>query len=308
MLPSLAVCFAYMKLEDAYKLFVTYGRAERLYAPETIEKLREAFISWIQPTFRGWEVERITRLDVLSFRAALVDRGLSPARQYNLVMVLRLFLKFCRAVLKLSSLDPSEVTLPRREEPKVEFLTNDEVRRVLDAVPVTTQTGLRLRVLIEVLIATGLRISEALSLDRAPFEKGARELEIVGKGKRERVIFFSDRSLLWIRKYLSLRSDSCPALFITTTEPPRRLSRNDVSRFFVELRERAGIEKKLTPHLLRHTFCTNLLHNGVDITFIRDLAGHRDIKTTAKYYLGVDRDSLRKVVRSYLDYGFRDAA
>lgn len=179
---------------------------------------------------------------------------------------------------------------------------------MLEQISISTFTGLRLRVLVEVLLASGLRISEALALDRKPFDQGVRELEIVGKGKHQRTVFFNDRALLWIRKMLALRGDTCPALFVTSTEPPRRLARNDVSRFFVQLSERVGSGKRITPHVLRHTFCTNLLHNGADITFIRDLAGHRDIKTTARYYLGVDRASLRRTVDDYLDYGFRAAA
>jgi site-specific recombinase XerD len=270
--------------------------------------MREVFTSWLQPTFREREIESVTRFDVMQLRNLLLDRKLSPSRQYNVLMVLRLFLKFCRNVLQLDCLSPAEVPLPRRPTPQVAFLTNEELAQLLAAIPVSTFTGLRLRVLIETLMATGLRISEALALDRSPFDRGVRELEIIGKGGKARSIFLTDRAILWARKLLQLRNDNCPALFITSTEPPRRWERNDVSQFFVALREKAGIEKPVTPHLLRHTFCTNLLHNGADITFIRDLAGHADIRTTARYYLGVDKKALRRTVDRYLNYDLADAA
>ncbi len=285
-----------------------HGRAERGYAAETLAKFREVFTSWIQPSFREREVESIGRSDVLILRNALLDARLSPNRQYNVLMLLRLFLKFCRDVLKLECLSPADVVLPRRVAPRVQFLTNAEVHQLLAVIPVTSFTGLRLRVLVEVLISTGLRISEALALDRAAFERGIKELEIVGKGGKRRTVFFTDRCTLWARKLLAIRADSCPALFVTSTEPPRRWERNDVSRFFLELRQRTGIEKPITPHLLRHTFCTNLLHNGADVTFIRDLAGHADIRTTARYYLGVDKKVLRRVVEKHLDYQLADEA
>lgn len=297
-----------MTLEEAYTSYQLYAKAERQYAAETLIKIRDAFTSWIQPTFRGRAVEELNRFDVLLFRNSLIEAKLSTARQYNLLMILRLFLKFCRDVLKLACVEPAEVPLPRRDAPQVQFLTREEVQSVIDAAPVSTFTGLRLRVLLEVLLSTGLRISEALALDRKPFALGQKEVEVVGKGKKVRTVFFTDRSILWARKLLALRSDSHPALFTTATEPPRRWQRNDVSRFFTELRQRAGIEKPLTPHMLRHTYCTNLLHNGADITFIRDLAGHSDIRTTARYYLGVDHKALRKTVDQYLDYGLREAA
>jgi integrase/recombinase XerD len=170
----------------------------------------------------------------------------------------------------------------------VYYLTNDEVQRLIGVINVNTFTGLRMRVLIEVSLGTGLRISEALSLDRQPVELGQSEVQIVGKGGKPRTVFFPDSTLQWIRKFLYYRSDDFPALFITTGIP-RRWDRNDLSKFFKELRLNAGIDKPLSPHILRHTYCTNLLHNGADITFIKELAGHQDIQTTAKYYLGVDR-------------------
>jgi len=104
--------------------------------------------------------------------------------------------------------------------------------------------------------------------------------------------------------YLNKRTDNNPALFVTTGLDPGRLAREDISRFFIELRRKAGINKKVTPHILRHTYCTTLLNNGADITFIKELVGHEDIQTTAKYYLGVSKEQLRKVVDKYLDYGF----
>jgi site-specific recombinase XerD len=88
-----------------------------------------------------------------------------------------------------------------------------------------------------------------------------------------------------------------------TTGIPRRWDRNDLSKYFKVLKWKAGIEKPLTPHILRHTYCTNLRDNGTDITLIKELAGHQDIQTTARYYLGVNKQSLRDAVRLNLRYG-----
>jgi site-specific recombinase XerD len=100
---------------------------------------------------------------------------------------------------------------------------------------------------------------------------------------------------------LEKRDDDHPAVFVTTGIP-RRWQRYDISKYFIDLRRKAQIAKPLTPHLLRHTFCSNLLHHGADITFIKELAGHSDIQTTARYYLGVDRAALKRVVKNCLDY------
>ncbi len=290
-----------MIVSVAYNSFLAYGRAERNYAQETLTKHNDCFKSWILPHFGEKPVADIHRTDILAFRDAMVNRGIGINRQYSVLMTLKLFLKFCRSVLKLEGLDPAEIRLPARPRPHVQYLTNEEIQRVLSVIPVHTITGLRLRTLIVLLLNTGLRISEALALDRTPFELGQQEIEVIGKGGRPRTVFLNDRCLAAVKQYLSRRDDDYPALFVTTGVA-RRLARDDMSKYFAELRIRAQIDKRLTPHLLRHTYCTNLLHHGADITFIKELAGHRDIQTTAKYYLGVDKRALRRVVDNCINY------
>jgi site-specific recombinase XerD len=290
-----------MTVQEAYPLFMAHGRAERQYAKQTLWKHKECFQSWLLPHLGLHPVAEVSRIDILAFRGKMTDAKLSANRQYSILMTLKLFLKFCQKGLRLNGLDPNEIRLPKRPKPYVQYLTNEEVEQVRQSIPVTTFTGLRLRVLVEVLLTTGLRTSEALALDRGPFEEGKTELEIVGKGGKPRKVFFSAPTITWIKKFLYYRCDDYPAVFITTGIP-RRLDRSDISKFFKALKLRAGIGKPLAPHILRHTYCTNLLRNGADITYIKELAGHSDIQTTAKYYLGIDEDALRNVVNKYLNY------
>lgn len=292
-----------MKINESYNSFMTYGRGERNYARETLIKLRDCFQSWILPVLGEIEVEHMTRMDVVKLRTAMVDRGVGVNRQYSVLMTLKLFCKFCRQVLKLSCLDPDrEIQLPQRPKPYVHYLTNDEVERLRSCFEVHKFAGLRMRTLVEVLLTTGLRISEALSLDRTAFEMGSTEVEVTGKGRKTRTVFFPEATLQWIKRFLHFRADDFPALFVTTGIA-RRWDRNDLSKYFKELKWRAGIDKPLTPHILRHTYCTNLRDNGADITLIKELVGHQDIQTTAKYYLGVSKQTLREAVRKHLNYG-----
>lgn len=291
-----------MTVREAYPLFISYGRAERNYAAETLTKHRDCFSVWILPNLGDVELAVMSRLDVLALRSRMADKGVGIDRHYGVLTTLKVFLKFCREVLKVDCLDPdSEVRLPQRPKPHVHFLSNAEVERLQDAININTFTGLRMRILVEVLLTTGLRISEALSLDRQPFEAGEDEIEITGKGGKRRTVFFPSGTLQWVKKLLYRRVDDHPAVFVTTGIP-RRLDRSDMSKYFAVLKQRAGIVKPLTPHILRHTYCTNLLQNGADITYIKELAGHADIQTTAKYYLGVDRKALRSVVARCLNY------
>jgi integrase/recombinase XerD len=291
-----------MTIREAHNLFLSYGRGERNYAPETMIKLRDCFNAWILPALGDLAVADLSRMDVVGLRNAMLDRGVGISRQYSVLMALKTFLKFCRQVLRLTCLDPDrEIRLPVRPKPFVHYLTNEEVSRLRNAIETHTFVGLRMRMLVEVLLTTGLRISEALSLDRSPFELGQTEVAIIGKGRKPRTIYFPEATVDWIKRFLRFRSDDCPAVFVTTGLP-RRWDRNDLSKYFKQLKLKAAIEKPLTPHILRHTYCTNLRDNGTDITLIKELAGHQDIQTTAKYYLGVSKQALRDAIRNNLNY------
>lgn len=291
-----------MKINEAHHLFLTYGRGERNYARETLVKRKDCFRAWILPILGEIDIDHLTRLDITKLRTAMQDRKLGIYRQYDVIMTLKVFCKFCREVLKTECVDPDkEIPLPKRPRPFVVFLTNAEVERVRNALDVHKFNGLRLRTLIEVLLTTGVRVSEALALDRGLFEAGATEVDIVGKGGKHRTIFFPHATVQWIRRFLHFRDDDFPAVFITTGIP-RRWDRNDLSKYFKELKWKARIDKKFTPHILRHTYCTNLRDNGTDISLIKELAGHQDIQTTAKYYLGISKQSLRDAVDNNLRY------
>jgi site-specific recombinase XerD len=270
-----------MAIKESYPLFLAHGRAERHYAQQTLGKVRDCFHAWIIPWLGDKELETLSRADVIEFRSEMMDAKLGVNRQYQILMMVKLLLKFARQVLKINCLDPNtEIRLPPKPKPHVVYLNNEEVARLVAVIKTNTFTGLRMRTLIEVLLGTGLRISETFGLDRAPFEMGQSQVEIIGKGKKPRAVFFPENTLHWIKQFLYYRSDNCPALFVTTGVP-RRWDRNDLSKFFKVLKRDARIDKPVTPHILRHTYCTNLLHNGADITLIKELAGHSDIQTTA---------------------------
>jgi integrase/recombinase XerD len=297
-----------LRVFEVADAFLIYGRVEKQYSVETQHKMREAFHSWLLRYFGNCEITSIKPMHVLAFRQAMSARNLSVSRQYSLLMVLKLFLKFCRITLEINCLDPATITLPRRKAPKVEYLTNAEIQAIRRSIDTFRSSGARLRALFETLLSTGMRISEVLSLNRDSIDFERKEAVIVGKGGKTRNVFFSEDALRWIRRYLGRRQDSDPALFVTYGENPNRLSRGDIPRFLKAAGKLAGLNKRVTPHLLRHTFCTNLRNNGADISLIRELAGHQDIQTTVRYYLGTDKQVLKDAVAKYLNYSAPEPA
>jgi integrase/recombinase XerD len=291
-----------VKVEEVYEQFVRQRALERSYSDESLTKLRNVFHRWILPKIDTFQVEELTLDRLLRIQESLRERGLSTATETTIMAFVRAFLRFVKEKLHIESVPPNAIALPKRLTRAPEFLTNEEVGRLRVAIEPRGMAGFRLRALVELLLATGLRLGEALSLDRAPFESFERQVQIQGKGGKERCMLLTEECHFWVRQYLTVRCDRHPALFVTISQPPERWAKMDVSRFFIRLRIKAKISKHLTPHLLRHTFCSNLRNHGADISVIKELAGHSDIDTTIRYYLGKDNVALMGALKKHLNY------
>jgi integrase/recombinase XerD len=162
--------------------------------------------------------------------------------------------------------------------------------------------SLRFRALVEVLLGPGARISEVLSLDRRDVASDSREVKIVGKGRKQRVLFFTDRAMEWLGRYLGRRRDDEQPIFVTQGNAPRRLSYDAVKAVFPRFARLAGLQKKVTAHVLRHTVATTLLFNGCPIGHIKELLGHERLDTTCRYYLGLDVRAAGEAHRKFLRY------
>lgn len=287
--------------------FLLYAEADLHFARESLQKY-ESCLRQIERGLGGRRLEEIEREDLYRIKARFVREKLSDTWLATSLLILRRYLTYLRDVEGRTALDPGLITLPKRRQREVIYLTGDEVDRLVGAIKLrnldgsTSHSGLRLRALVEVLLGSGLRISEALALNRVQLEGAGRETKIVGKGGRERTVFFTARSLQWAGAYVALRQDSEPALFADLSGR-RRMKRADIWRYFERLRVSAGIEKKLTPHILRHTAATQLLFNGCPIGHIKEILGHARLETTCRYYLGVDHRAAKAAHERFLRYG-----
>lgn len=136
-------------------------------------------------------------------------------------------LTFSRKVLKLDCMNPAEIKLPPEPESNVEYATDAEVERIRAELNAHRFTDRRTPALIELILGTGVRVGEALRMDREPFDNGATEIDIIGKGNKRRKVFFPDWCREQINAYLSARTDNHSALFITSGDPPQRWARED---------------------------------------------------------------------------------
>ncbi len=280
--------------------FLEYARYELNFSPQTCIKYGDSLKMFVR-LIGDKSVESLEVQDFVRLKRIMMDRGRSEARIASIVFAVRSFLNYCRDFLRLQTLEPKQIRPPKRFKREVIYLNKEEIERFTSCIDTRLWNGLRFRTLVEVLLGTGMRISEALSLDRKSINWETKEAKIIGKGNKERRIFFTERSLEWVQKLLESRYDEHEAIFITR-KPVGRLCREDIWRFFDYHRKKSNIDKKLTPHILRHTVATNLLFNGCPIVHVKEILGHEKLDTTCKYYLGVDKEKAKKAHAQYLDF------
>ncbi len=294
-------------IEALLPAFLIHIQVEHHFAKESIIKYRDC-MRQVARILGSRPLTAVGKADLLALKANLMERGLSVNRQISILLVLKRFLVYAGEELGLPVFAPTQVGIPRRPRREVGYLTAEEVGRFVGSIRLYTGDGhtylpgLRFRALVECLLGSAMRISEVLALDRAQVDFTNAEAKIVGKGSKERVVFFTKRALFWIGQYLSSRADQNPALF-ATADGERRLKRPDIWRPFAKYRRLAAIQKRVTPHLLRHTAATQLLFNGCPVGHIKEILGHDRLETTCRYYLGLDRRAAKAAHGKYLEYG-----
>lgn len=299
-------CRSAPRLSAVLPAFLQYARVELQFSAQSLVKYQDC-ARQIERILGDRPVDSYNKDDVLALKAALLSRDLSVSRQVSILSTLKRILGYCQDNL-IAVLDPACIMIPRRPRREVAYLTVQEVERFVAAIPLTTLkdkphiAGLRFRALVEVLLGTAMRIGEVLSLDRDQIDFGTREARIIGKGNKQRTVFFTARALYWLGRYLETRTDTTAAVFVIE-DGTARLNRPDIWRPFARYRVRAGINKRVTPHLLRHTVATQLLFNGCSVGHIKEILGHERLETTCRYYLGLDHRAAKSAHEKYLVYG-----
>jgi integrase/recombinase XerD len=289
-------------VSDLIPGFLEYLRVEEQRSPGTLLRYRSHLAGFIAAA-GDCRVGAINDDKLSLYKRRLMDRGLSVVTIAAILSGLRSFLRYVTAICGWPTYDPERVRRPRLPRREVEYLTKPEVQRFVEAIPLGSLPGLRDRALAEALCATGMRISEALALNRSDIDWEAKEARIIGKGNKQRRVYFTGRALDWLVRYLAYRHDENPALFTAQGLEPRRLRAAGIWKQFRRHAVRAGLTKRVYPHMLRHTMATTLLANGCPIGHIQNLLGHEHLTTTCRYYLGLISDAEAKAAHGkYLAY------
>lgn len=219
-----------------------------------------------------------------------VDTLKRKTQNYYLI-ALRAFLKYLRK-RNIPSLNPERIELAKVPERSLDLISPTELDRLMKAPDLSKTQGLRDKAILELLFSTGLRVSELCSLSTDDVDLSRDEFSVRGKGDKVRVVFLSDTARNAIRAYLKARKDMDDAMFVQygknvkdvkTKNKDLRLTPRSVQRIIKRYAVMAGITRKVTPHVIRHSFATDLLSNGADLRSVQALLGHANIATTQVY-------------------------
>lgn len=249
------------------------------------------------------KADRIRKKDIVNWTIILSQR-VSKDYVITCLWAIRSFLKFLNEEIKIRTYNFGHFKIPKRtKKERVEALKNEEVKKLLSCLDTNNIHDLRLRALIELILNTGLRPSEALSLSRKDVENLPDSIVIIGKGNKPRKIFLNERVKYWLKKYLEARKDNHPALFVTHCRSNRWSLRRAEEAFHNLVKKVINdTSRKITLHTLRHTFGTNLLRHGCPVDYIAKLMGHSNLETTRIYYLAVLEEDAERAYRTYLNY------
>lgn len=279
-----------MKIKDAFEGYLAYRR-----------KLGRKAITLANDTnmLYGSFMHSIADRDLLSLKmtdiADLMEAGkehgtYGPQRS---VSTLRKFLQYCEEAGIETPFDWRDVEVPHVPKKMNEYLTQEELVTVMESFDVTRLHGLRTRALCEVLLATGLRISEALSLNRNDINWTAKEARVINaKNGDQETVLFTDRALLWLRRYLDARTDKQPYLF---TAGIGRMPPVTARCYLREHTKKLGIKKHIKNHIFRKSFVTHLIERGADLAMVSSLARHRDARTTLRFYAAVNKERSKDI-------------
>ena len=276
-------------MSESIDTYLGYLRDVRRMSPNTVSSYARdlaALANYADKHRRS--IESLDRRDLEAFARALMTGGLAPRSVARAIACVRGLYKFLLVEKRIAA-DPAEdLRAPRAWPALPKYLDLDEVDRLLAQPDTSTPRGIRDKALIELLYATGLRVTELLSLKAADINLAAGYLTCIGKGDKERIVPLGESAADWVRRYIAearpalLKKQKCTWLFVNA-RGGTQLSRVGFWKVLKEYGIKAGVSRDLSPHVLRHSFATHILDRGADLRAIQMMLGHADLSTTQIY-------------------------
>lgn len=286
--------------------YLMYLKIEKGLADNSIKSYERDLLSYIdfleKERILSWE--KINRYDIVLFLKTLKEEGKSENSIVRMSSSLRQYHQFLRQENILKE-DPMQyVDTPKKVNNLPRVLSMEEIEKILEAPDVNKEIGLRDRAILEVMYATGLRITELVSLTMDELHLNMGFIQTIGKGNKERILPIGQEATKWMIDYLKYSRpifekrarDTTSIVFLNARG--KGLTRQGVWKNLKKIVKQTGIKQNVTPHMLRHSFATHLLENGADLRVVQELLGHSDISTT-QIYTHITKARMKKVYDQY---------
>ena len=287
-------------MKSLVKEFINYLAVERGLADNTLDSYNRD-LKQFQEFLSNEKVENIqkaTRNIVMSYLMFLQKRGRATATVSRHLAALKSFYHFLLREKYIEKDPTANLESPKLEKKLPRILSVNEVEKLLSQPKGNEPTGLRDKAMLELLYASGIRVSELISLDMNHINLDMGYIRCFGKGSKERIVPVGSFARKCVNEYLQkgraklIKSRAEKALFVN--QHGRRLTRQGFWKIIKKYATKAGISKEITPHTLRHSFATHLLENGADLRSVQEMLGHADI-TTTQIYTHLTKGRLREV-------------
>ncbi|ASV73342.1 Tyrosine recombinase XerC [Thermogutta terrifontis] len=280
-------------MQSAIGQFLRYLAVEKNASANTIKSYREdltALVEYLTDAYGGRcpSPDQVTTLDLRGYVAAMHEAGYAPGTIARRLASLRSFFRFGMRQGWVKENPAKPLRNPRKPRNLPHVLSTEDVQKLLEAPPASSPMGLRDRAILETLYSAGLRISELVGLNDSDVDLAAEIVRVRGKGRRERLAPLGSFAVRAIRRWLavrklhpSLRDQPDRPLFVNRFG--QRLTTRSVARMLEKYLRQTGLDRRTTPHTLRHSFATHLLNAGADIRSVQELLGHKSLVTTQIY-------------------------
>nr|WP_244359234.1 site-specific tyrosine recombinase XerD [Dolosigranulum pigrum] len=292
--------------QEALAEYIIYLKIERGLSANTVTSYKrdiEKYLTFLTEK-KITQLDEVSRFEILDFLQTLRQSGAADNSIIRMVSSLRKFHQYLKRESIVSD-DPMQlIDTPKKASTLPKAISPQAVEQLLEAPDTTTPLGVRDRTILELMYATGLRISELVNLKLSDMHLTMGFIQTMGKGEKERIIPLGEIASQWLNHYLDgarvyLQDQSAETSeYVFLNSRGKGLSRQGVWKKVKQLALEAGIDQNVTPHTLRHSFATHLLENGADLRMVQELLGHADISTT-QIYTHITKTRLKQVYSDY---------
>lgn len=292
--------------QEALAEYIIYLKIERGLSANTVTSYKrdiEKYLTFLTEK-KITQLDEVSRFEILDFLQTLRQSGAADNSIIRMVSSLRKFHQYLKRESIVSD-DPMQlIDTPKKASTLPKAISPQAVEQLLEAPDTTTPLGVRDRTILELMYATGLRISELVNLKLSDMHLTMGFIQTMGKGEKERIIPLGEIASQWLDHYLEgarvyLQDQSAETSeYVFLNSRGKSLSRQGVWKKVKQLALEAGIDQNVTPHTLRHSFATHLLENGADLRMVQELLGHADISTT-QIYTHITKTRLKQVYSDY---------